>query len=365
MDSADKRINANELSRRKFLTYGLGTLGVGAIVGSSMFSRRVLQDLYLQLGGPALDAEKQTVTHLMTGITSLLDHSAPNFVEIRMALGELRRRATELSSGALVLDRWSELGENNPLQPKMYLSTPIVMRGQVPGVEMLWHLPLAMGPMDKLAWLQSAEGELVLDELYGQAGIKALPFGLGGLALGVVSRKEIHSLEDLSGLVVASPTKQKTWLADFGVVERYVDDLYKLPSMLFSGEIDLTMPLPHTVHLSLKTFLQGSFYYDGSWSQSVMPYELVMRSSTWNALSNQAQGALRTAINETGTAYTKARLDQECLARDQILAGKAAISPFPGVVSGAFAERNIAGLQARLGAGSLAQACLVKQNQLA
>ena len=80
----------------------------------------------------------------------------------------------------------------------------VLLAGQEPAAAFFTTVPFGLTPAEHVAWVDAGGGQALWDELYAPFGVKPFMGGNTGVCMGGWFRREIKSLDDLSGLKIRS-----------------------------------------------------------------------------------------------------------------------------------------------------------------
>jgi TRAP-type mannitol/chloroaromatic compound transport system substrate-binding protein len=167
--------------------------------------------------------------HVLTGSTGLLSMPAvaraqtgirwrcvtswtKNLVGPGVTIQRIARRINAMSQGALVIDVFAA-GEIVPAfgvfdavstgTVEAGHTAALFWQGKMPAAAIFTTVPFGLSPAAHTGWLET-EGQALWDELYGQHGVKPLLAGNTGPSTAGWFRKQIHTLDDISGLRIRS-----------------------------------------------------------------------------------------------------------------------------------------------------------------
>jgi len=188
-------------------------------------------------------------------------------------------------------------------------------------------LPFGLNARQQNAWLHEGGGQKLLDEFFAEYNFVGLPAGNTGAQMAGFFRKEIRTVQDLSGLKMRIPGLQGQVLAKLGVVPQQLaaGEIY---SALEKGTIDAAEFVGPYDDEKLGFAKVAPFYYYPGWWEGGPSLHSIINLAKWNELPKTYQAALRAAghvANERMLAQYDVR---NTAALRRIVAGGAQLRPF-------------------------------------
>ncbi|MET1411361.1 TRAP transporter substrate-binding protein [Roseibium sp. HPY-6] len=179
----------NDLSRRALL-------GGSAVAGGAA------------LAAPALAQDKATIEWKM--VTSWPKNLPGPGVTAQRIVDQVARM-----SGGLFRIRLYAAGELVPAlgvfdavsagTAQMAHTASFFWQGKIPASVFFTAIPFGLLPHEHITWIERGGGQALWDELYAPFGVKPVMAGNTGVQMGGWFKKDINSLDDLSGLKIRMP----------------------------------------------------------------------------------------------------------------------------------------------------------------
>src|SRR3954470_13580116 len=203
--------------------------------------------------------------------------------------------------------------------------------GKDPAFALGTSVCFGMNARQNNAWLLEGGGEKLMEPLFSEYGVKAIPAGNTGCQMGGWYRKEIKSVADLKGMKMRIGGMAGLILAKLGVVPQLIGgpDIYPA---LEKGTIDAAEWVgPYDDEKLGFNKVAKNYYYPGFWEGGPMLMTLV-NEKKWNELPKHYQAALNAACGEAN-AWMPAKYDQlNPPALRKLVGGGTVLRPFPRVV---------------------------------
>lgn len=254
---------------------------------------------------------------LVTGITNV--HAAEKPVRLKMAsvasstlplVGSLGKNVSDtirdISGGSLQL-RWSEPGA---LVPPFEIFDAVANGsvdvgwsnagywvGKDPAFAMFAAVPFGPEAPEYLAWMYYGGGKELMQKLYANYNIHALPCGVWSPEGGGWFRKEIKSVEDLKGLKMRILGLGSRTVEKLGVSTQLLasGDIY---NALDLGTIDATEYSMPAIDLQLGFHDVAKYYYFPGWHQQSTLSDLLINQDVWDDLSDTHKSQIRVACGD-------------------------------------------------------------------
>ena len=164
--------------------------------------------------------------------------------------------------------------------------------GKDPAFAVGTTLPFGMNPRQQHAWMYYEGGNQLLNDFYAKYNIYALPCGNTGNQMGGWFRKEINTVEDLSGIKMRVAGLQGFVLAKVGVVPQQLapGDIYPA---LERGVIDAVEYIgPHDDEKLGFSKVAKNYYYPG-WGEGGAVFHAFFNLQKWNELPRNTRWCSR------------------------------------------------------------------------
>jgi TRAP-type mannitol/chloroaromatic compound transport system substrate-binding protein len=201
-------------------------------------------------------------------------------------------------------------------------------------------VPFGLNTRQMNSWLAYGGGLDLLNELYGTFGMMAIPFGNTTAQMGGWFRKEIKTIDDLSGLKFRVGGMAGMVLSKLGVVPQQLPpgDIY--PS-LEKGTIDAAEWIGPYDDEKLGFLKVAPYYYYPGWWEGCANGFLYINVAKWNELPKPYQ-AMVTAACATAAGDLTAKYDAyNARAIKKLVANGAQLRPFsPEILDASFKATN-------------------------
>jgi TRAP-type mannitol/chloroaromatic compound transport system substrate-binding protein len=200
-------------------------------------------------------------------------------------------------------------------------------KGKNPALAFDTCVPFGLSPRQQTAWLVDGGGLELVNELYADFGVVAMPAGNTGTQMGGWFRREIASKDDLVGLKMRIPGLGGDVMSALGVAVQNIagGDIF---IALETGAIDATEWVgPYDDERLGFHRIAKNYYYPGWWEPGPSLSFLVNRAA-YDDLPSTYRAALHAAAAESAT-FMQARYDaKNPAALQRILAEGVAVRPF-------------------------------------
>ncbi|MFC7472921.1 TRAP transporter substrate-binding protein [Dankookia sp. GCM10030260] len=158
-------------------------------------------------------------------------------------------------------------------------------------------MPFGMNARQQLAWLHQGGGREIMEEVYRDQGVVALPCSNTGAQMGGWLRKEIKSVDDLKGLKFRIAGIAGTVLTRLGVVAQQLGAADIYPA-LERGVVDGAEWVgPHDDE-KLGFHRVAPYYYYPGWWEACSQAEIQVNIKAWDALPKQYQQVVEVVTGE-------------------------------------------------------------------
>ena len=224
----------------------------------------------------------------------------PGFATTAVALADTLR---EISGGRFTIQVYAA-GELVPAfevfdtvargSVEMGHSAPAYWKAQAPTTQLFTGFPFGMLPAEFNAWMAYGGGMELWRECYAPFGLIPFPGGNTGAQMGGWFRREIHSVEDFSGLKIRMPGLGGEVLRRLGatVVNLNAGDLF---TGLQTGLIDATEWASPYNDLPLGLYQAAPYYYFPGWHEPAGSIEIIINRKALESLPGEFQKLIQTA----------------------------------------------------------------------
>ena len=224
----------------------------------------------------------------------------PGFGTTAVALADMLRDA---SGGRLTLQVYAA-GELVPAlevfdavargSVEMGHSAPAYWKAQEPAAQLFTGFPFGMLPAEFNAWIAYGGGLELWRECYRPFGLVPFPGGNTGAQMGGWFRREIHAIDDFSGLKIRMPGLGASVLKRLGatVVNIPAGELF---TGLQSGLIDATEWASPYNDLPLGLYQAAPYYYYPGWHEPAGSIEVIVNREALESLPADLQSLIETA----------------------------------------------------------------------
>ena len=189
-------------------------------------------------------------------------------------------------------------------------------------------LPFGLNARQKNSWLRFGGGEELLNELLKNYNCTSIHAGNTGAQMGGWFRKEINSVNDLSGLKFRVGGFAGTMLSKLGVVPQQLaaPDIYPA---LEKGTLDAAEWVGPYDDEKLGFYKVARYYYYPGWWEGCGNVHNIMNLAKWNELPKHYQSAIITASGDSWS-WVLGRYDSSNpAALKRLLSGGAQLRTFP------------------------------------
>lgn len=180
-------------------------------------------------------------------------------------------------------------------------STPGYWTGKDTSLALFAAVPFGPSAPEYVAWLKFGGGQELLDEIYGQYGIKSLICAVIAPEASGWFRKEINSVDDLKGLKMRFFGLGAKVMQKLGVSTQLLAGGDIFPALEL-GTIDATEFSMPAIDLKLGFYQVAKYYYFPGWHQQSTMFDLMMNKAEWDALSDQTK-AIFEAVCDANMIY--------------------------------------------------------------
>lgn len=168
-------------------------------------------------------------------------------------------------------------------------------------------MPFGLTAQEHIAWIESAGGQALWDEIYAPFNVKPFMAGNIGMAMTGWFRKELNSAADLKGLKIRAPGLGGQVYSKLGATALVIPagEIY---TSLSTGVLDAAEFLGPASDLPLGLYQAAPFYYAPGALKPNGPSEAIIGMKAWNALTPELKAIVQHAIateNMYGWAETE------------------------------------------------------------
>ncbi|WP_149536798.1 TRAP transporter substrate-binding protein [Siccirubricoccus phaeus] len=199
--------------------------------------------------------------------------------------------------------------------------------GKDPSMGFGTEMPFGMNARQHLAWIQQGGGREVMEEVYRDQGVVALPSNNTGAQMGGWFRKELRTAADLQGLKFRIGGTGGMVLQKLGVVAQQLGATDIYPA-LERGVIDGAEWVgPHDDE-KLGFHRVAQYYYYPGWWEPCSEGDILINTKSWEALPKAYQQVLEAVVGETNV-WSIGRYDAlNVAALRRLVAGGAKLRPY-------------------------------------
>src|SRR3984957_15432556 len=212
--------------------------------------------------------------------------------------------------------------------------------GKDPTWALFCAFPFGLNSRQQNAWYYEGDGQKLIDEFGATFNTKCLLMGNTGTQMGGWFRKEINTVEDLSGLKMRIGGWAGKTVAKLGVVPQQLGggDIYPA---LEKGTIDAAEWVGPYDDEKLGFYKIAKYYYYPGWWEGGTANHLMINSGKWNELPKSYQAIVRAAAGFANVAQ-QGRYDARNPAEPRrLLAGGTQLRPFtPAIMEASYKAAN-------------------------
>lgn len=218
-------------------------------------------------------------------------------------------------------------------QVQMGHSAAYYWQGKIKEAVFFTSIPFGLNAVGMQAWLHSAGGQELWDELYAPFGVKALACGNTGVQMGGWFKKEIKTIEDFKGLKVRMPGLGGQVLNKAGAQTVNIPGGEILTS-LQTGVIDATEWIGPYHDRIMGFHKAADYYYSGGWHEPGSVLELIINKKSWDELPPDIQAIVKAAAAQINSEmYAEWTAKDSDAYEDLKKIPKLKIQPFPDEVT--------------------------------
>ncbi|TNE90730.1 MAG: ABC transporter substrate-binding protein [Deltaproteobacteria bacterium] len=205
--------------------------------------------------------------------------------------------------------------------------------GKNPALAFDTCVPFGMTARQQSAWLLEGGGLELVNELYADFGVRAIPGGNTGVQMGGWFVPEVNAVDDLKGLKMRIPGMGGRVMEALGVSTQTIagGEIY---AALERGAIDATDWVGPYDDEKLGFHKVAKNYYYPGWWEPGPSLSFFVNQKEWDALPAEYQAILQTACHEGGLAMQTRYDAKNPAAMQRLLAG--------GVTTRAFSPEILA-----------------------
>ena len=189
------------------------------------------------------------------------------------------------------------------------------------------EMPFGMNARQHLAWIHQGGGREMLEDVYRDQGVVALPCSNTGAQMGGWFRKEMKTVQDLNGLKFRIGGTGGMVLSKLGVIAQQLGATDIYPA-LERGVIDGAEWVgPHDDE-KLGFNRVASFYYYPGWWEPCSEADFMVNAKLWDALPKAYQDVLLAVVAETNVWSTSRYDFLNVAALRRLVANGAQLRPY-------------------------------------
>jgi len=254
------------ITRRDAVTAGTlglaGAIAMPAIARGQTLKWRMVTSWPRRLPGPGMSAERiaERIRALSGGRLDIAVFAAGEVVPAFEVLGAVGNGVADLGHTAAFY--W---------------------QGKMPAAAFFTTVPFGLTPSEHVAWVDSAGGQQLWDELYEPFGVKPFMGGNTGVCMGGWFRREINNLDDVRGLKLRSLGLGGEIYRRLGATPQTTPPAEILNS-LQSGVIDGAEFVGPGSDIALGLYRVAPFYYYPGFNKPNGTGECIVALKSWQAL---------------------------------------------------------------------------------
>ncbi len=179
-------------------------------------------------------------------------------------------------------------------------STAFYWMSKEPAAAFFTAMPFGLTAQEHIAWIESAGGQALWDEIYAPFGVKPFMAGNIGMAMTGWFRNELNSAADLKGLKIRAPGLGGQVYSRLGATAVTVP-AGEIFTGLKSGVLDGAEFLGPSSDMPLGLFQAAPYYYAPGALKPNGPSEAIINQKAWDALPKDMQMAVQNAIATEST----------------------------------------------------------------
>ncbi|HJU32978.1 MAG TPA: ABC transporter substrate-binding protein [Hyphomicrobiaceae bacterium] len=196
-------------------------------------------------------------------------------------------------------------------------------------------IPFGLNSRHHQAWLMFGGGAEIINSALKRLNVVGLPAGVTGTQMGVWSKKDIASVDDLKGLRWRISGPGAPVLERIGVAPQQIPH-FDVPAAMEHGTIDAAEFICPVDDEKLGLVKHAKSIYYPCWWESGGMLHLAINLERWNALPKSYQSIVARAC-EAATTWMLAKYDAgNGPAVKRLVAAGAVLKPFPQPVMDAF-----------------------------
>jgi TRAP-type mannitol/chloroaromatic compound transport system substrate-binding protein len=317
------------MQRRKFLR-SAGVGGAAVAAGTTLAAPAIAQSMPELKWRMASSFPKSLDTLYGAGenLTKYVAEMTDNKFQIRIFA------AGEIVPGLQVLDAV----QNGTVE--MGHSAGTYYMGKDPTFAIDTALPFGMNARQQDAWMNYGGGRQLMNELYNDYNIHAMPAGNTGAQMGGWFRKEIKTIDDMKGLKFRIAGIAGLVCAKVGAVPQQIagGDIYPA---LEKGTIDAAEWVGPYDDQKLGFNKIAPYYYYPGWWEGGPQTAAMINLGKWNELPKAYKAVLEAAAFRTHTTMVSKYDAENPKALRELMVGGTKLMPFPQpVMEACFAAAN-------------------------
>jgi len=189
-------------------------------------------------------------------------------------------------------------------------------------------LPFGMSSIEQNAWLYEGGGLELLQSIYSKYNIMYLPSGNTGPQMGGWFRKEINSLNDLSGLRMRIPGIGGKIMSKLNVSTQVLPggEIYQA---LEKGVLDATEFIGPYDDEKMNFYEVAKYYYHPGWWEPSSTIALYINIDAWNKLPDSYKIAIELAAKNANISMLSMYNNQNAIALNSLIDKGVKVKRFP------------------------------------